>query len=224
MSGFKPYADPDSVAPECVLALAALPVAAAIFESGSLRCVATNPQLESLTGIAAANLAGCAFGELVADPCDLHELAGCRNVCLLGANNQRIMATALLLPVTQAGKPCLLCVLVERIEGWRAADLAHAIDAVMHDEMQWFSSAVLERLARLRVATGTRASLGHLTPRERQILKLVCEGRDDAEIAMELAIARNTLRNHLSNIYGKAGVRRRSEAVVWGRERGIMTA
>jgi len=47
----------------------------------------------------------------------------------------------------------------------------------------------------------------HLTPREVQVAKLVCEGRDNEEIAAELHIAYNTVRAHLGNIFNKVGVR-----------------
>ena len=47
----------------------------------------------------------------------------------------------------------------------------------------------------------------HLTPREVQVAKLVCEGRDNDEIAEELHIAYNTVRAHLGNIFNKVDVR-----------------
>ena len=47
----------------------------------------------------------------------------------------------------------------------------------------------------------------HLTPREIQVAKLVCAGRDNEQIAEELHIASNTVRVHLGHIYNKVGVR-----------------
>ncbi|MDN5874441.1 MAG: LuxR C-terminal-related transcriptional regulator [Sinobacteraceae bacterium] len=60
-----------------------------------------------------------------------------------------------------------------------------------------------------------------LTTRERQVLERICKGQTDAEIAAALQISRNTVRNHVANLYDKIGVNRRSAAVVWGRERGL---
>ena len=66
-----------------------------------------------------------------------------------------------------------------------------------------------------------RAAVADLTPREREVLALVCQGRSDAEIAAELGLARTTARNHVVSLYRKLGVNRRSALVVWARERGI---
>ena len=58
-----------------------------------------------------------------------------------------------------------------------------------------------------------RVTCATLTPRERQILALVAEGKTNAEIADELCIARGTVRRHLENAYGKLGVHTRTAAV-----------
>jgi DNA-binding CsgD family transcriptional regulator len=54
---------------------------------------------------------------------------------------------------------------------------------------------------------------GALTPRERQILALVAEGKTNAHIADELCIARGTVRRHLENAYARLGVHTRTAAV-----------
>ncbi len=52
----------------------------------------------------------------------------------------------------------------------------------------------------------------HLTPREIEIAKLVCQGFNNAQISKKLRIAYNTTRAHLGNIFrkvrakGKAGI------------------
>jgi DNA-binding CsgD family transcriptional regulator len=51
-----------------------------------------------------------------------------------------------------------------------------------------------------------------LTPREREVLELVDEGRTNAEIAQLLWVAPGTIRKHLENAYAKLGVRSRTEA------------
>jgi DNA-binding CsgD family transcriptional regulator len=37
-----------------------------------------------------------------------------------------------------------------------------------------------------------------------------------------LGLSQNTIRNHVSALYRKIGVNRRSAAVIWARERGII--
>lgn len=55
--------------------------------------------------------------------------------------------------------------------------------------------------------------LGALSRREREILDLMALGYDNREIAQELSIAEQTVKNHVSIIYDKLGVRDRVQAV-----------
>ena len=63
--------------------------------------------------------------------------------------------------------------------------------------------------------------LPRLTPREREILDLVAEGRTNAEIAERLWVSPLTVRKHLENVYAKLGVHTRTAAaaLVGGRLR-----
>lgn len=62
---------------------------------------------------------------------------------------------------------------------------------------------------------GHQASLQDLTPREREVLKLVCQGSNDDSIAKTLDLSVNTVRNHLRAIYTKLDIHRRSALIVW---------
>jgi RNA polymerase sigma factor (sigma-70 family) len=53
-----------------------------------------------------------------------------------------------------------------------------------------------------------------LTPREREILVLLAQGRLYKEIAAQLGISPSTVRAHLHAVYGKLGVKSRTQAVV----------
>lgn len=102
-------------------------------------------------------------------------------------------------------------------------ELIEAIEAVMKDT-SWFSRSVMEKLANLRHPRPGRAAapqVAELTPRERGVLELVCEGLEDKAIAARLSLSNNTVRNHVARIYAKIGVNRRSAAVIWARERGL---
>jgi DNA-binding CsgD family transcriptional regulator len=61
---------------------------------------------------------------------------------------------------------------------------------------------------------GPRAYAEPLTPRECDIMTLLAAGRSIREIAEALAIGGKTVRNNLSNIYRKLGVRRQTEALI----------
>ena len=57
--------------------------------------------------------------------------------------------------------------------------------------------------------------LAGLTPREYEILRLVAQGRSNAEIANALAIAEPTVKGHLWRLYRKIGVSNRTAAARW---------
>jgi DNA-binding NarL/FixJ family response regulator len=55
----------------------------------------------------------------------------------------------------------------------------------------------------------------HLTAREREVLTLLVEGLDNAEIAKRLDVSANTIRTHVQNILTKLGVRSRLQAAAF---------
>lgn len=116
-----------------------------------------------------------------------------------------------------------LCVVQDVTERKRSeSELITAIETVMQ-ETSWFGRSVIEKLAQLRhPGSAKQAELADLTPREMEVLGLICEGRSDIEIAAQLQLARNTVRNHIAALYTKIGVNRRSAAVVWGHQRGVV--
>lgn len=61
-----------------------------------------------------------------------------------------------------------------------------------------------------------------LTPREREVLKLLAEGKTDKEIAQTLTLAFRTVRNHAHNILQKLDSRNRHEAVQRAKRRGLV--
>jgi DNA-binding NarL/FixJ family response regulator/CheY-like chemotaxis protein len=105
------------------------------------------------------------------------------------------------------------------------AELREAIEAVMSDTA-WFSRSLLEKLAHVRARNqGTSPRPGvevaQLTRRERQVLERLADGWDNGQIAADLSLAEQTIRNYVTNIYEKLGVHSRAEAVVWARDRGL---
>ncbi len=124
--------------------------------------------------------------------------------------------------VTIADEACILSVILDITERKRnERDLITAIEAVMTDT-SWFSRGVIERLAALRQPGRTLPDkTTSLSTRERQILDLMCEGLTDSAISKKLSLSTNTVRNHVAALYRKLDLHRRSEVVVWGRERGF---
>lgn len=61
-----------------------------------------------------------------------------------------------------------------------------------------------------------------LSDREMEVLRLVAAARSNRDIAEELCLAIGTVKKHVYNIYGKLGMRRRTEAVSRARELGLI--
>ena len=54
-----------------------------------------------------------------------------------------------------------------------------------------------------------------LTPREREVLELVAEGKRNKTIAHELGLSEHTIKLHLHNVVTKINVRNRTQAAQW---------
>jgi DNA-binding CsgD family transcriptional regulator len=64
--------------------------------------------------------------------------------------------------------------------------------------------------------------LGKLTPREREVLRLVATGQTNSEIGAALVLSEQTVARHLANIYPKIGARRRADAVAFALRNGLV--
>lgn len=62
--------------------------------------------------------------------------------------------------------------------------------------------------------------LSQLTPREREVLNLMCRGRGNTAIASALGISPKTVRNVVSSIFTKLGVAHRADAIAKARAAG----
>jgi predicted ATPase/DNA-binding CsgD family transcriptional regulator len=60
-----------------------------------------------------------------------------------------------------------------------------------------------------------------LTPREREVLRLVAAGQSDRAIAEALFVSRHTAANHVANILGKLGAPSRAAAAAWAVRHGL---
>jgi pimeloyl-ACP methyl ester carboxylesterase/DNA-binding CsgD family transcriptional regulator len=69
------------------------------------------------------------------------------------------------------------------------------------------------------VADGSR--LAQLTPRQRELLELLAQGRDNLQIAAALGLSEKTVRNQVSLLFDRLGVESRAMAIVTARELGL---
>ncbi len=85
----------------------------------------------------------------------------------------------------------------------------------------YFSPAVAAQMAAWVRGEG-REGAG-LTERELEVLRLMARGWDNRRIAQELVISEGTVKNHVTNIYAKLGVRSRAGAVAWAWQQGLVS-
>ena len=73
-------------------------------------------------------------------------------------------------------------------------------------------------------AASTSSSLKHtgLTDREIEVLRLIAQGATNREIAGQLVISEGTVKNHISNILSRLGLRDRTQAAIYAREQALL--
>ncbi len=107
-----------------------------------------------------------------------------------------------------------------------ANDLVHAIRTVAAGR-PWLQPQIARRLIRTRDGEPPEWQPGSdlvepLTPRELEVLRLLAGAATNREIADRLEISPRTAETHLTNIYGKLGVRGRTEAMLWAIREGLL--
>ena len=67
-----------------------------------------------------------------------------------------------------------------------------------------------------------RASIGQITPREKEVLQTLAEGLSNKEIAARLHMSVDTERTHMMNILNKLGVHSRLQALIFAARHGLV--
>jgi len=106
------------------------------------------------------------------------------------------------------------------------ADLARAIRAAAGGK-SFFSPAVakllLDDYIRKLQRTGAEDSYELLTPREREILQLVAEGKSSKDIANLLSLSVYTVETHRANILQKLNLKSVAELILYAVRKGIIS-
>jgi DNA-binding NarL/FixJ family response regulator len=103
----------------------------------------------------------------------------------------------------------------------RAVRTVHAGQAQLDPSVQ---RRVLESLRGRRTAPAERASWPDgLTAREVDVLRLIAEGLSNQEIASRLSVSEATVKSHVNNMFSKAGLRDRAQAVRYAFDNGLVS-
>lgn len=143
-----------------------------------------------------------------------HRVPDCRVVMLTTFDDEEYVVQAL-----RAGASGYL------LKDRPAQELAEAVRLAYAGVVQLDPAAA----ARVASALGRSAipppvdSAGHpLTDREVEVLRLVATGSTNREIAARLYLSEGTVKNHVSRILGRLGLRDRTQAAVYAHDHGLL--
>lgn len=138
---------------------------------------------------------------------------------LIGAIAHRVPETRIVVLSTFAGDEDIYAALRAGAKAYMLKDsprddLLACIRAVCSGNT-WISPTAAATLA-------TRVGTPELTPREKDVLRLMAAGKSNREIGVELRVAEGTVKAHVSRIFGKLNVSARTEAVTQAVRRGLV--
>lgn len=103
------------------------------------------------------------------------------------------------------------------------SELVSAVRAVNRGESFLYPSAAAALIDDYRRQAKTDEPYDQLTPREREILKLIAEGHTSREIADTLFISLKTVYGHRTKIMEKLGLRNRTDLFKFAVRKGLLT-
>jgi DNA-binding NarL/FixJ family response regulator len=101
--------------------------------------------------------------------------------------------------------------------------MLRAIRAVAHGESLLGSTIAQKVMRQFFAPPGKQAPLAdELSPREVEVLTLIAGGLCNKEIAKELSISENTVKNHINNIFSKLHLYDRTQAMLYAIRKGLV--
>ncbi len=111
--------------------------------------------------------------------------------------------------------------LVDAIHRVAAGDAAMAPSVTRRMLEQMRAGGGLEFAAAAEAAPAADAALDALTERELDVLRLIAEGRNNAEISGELYLSESTVKTHVGRVLAKLQLRDRVHAVIFAKQHGL---
>jgi two-component system, NarL family, response regulator LiaR len=158
---------------------------------------------------------------------------------------EMIIADEMILPLTERGEPALARPQVFVLRGSHTGTyvfgllsngsdsvpteqgalhlIAETLQAGLHSQADVPSGRRLAQPYAQQLEPGL-ALPPDLTVRELEVLRLLTAGKTNQAMSQQLGITERTIEYHLSNIYKKLRVRRRSEAIAWASRAGLVEA
>jgi len=103
-----------------------------------------------------------------------------------------------------------------------AETVLNAIRAASRGEAILHPRIAQRLMAEVTMPSQHRDPAATLTAREVEVLRLIAQGRTNAEIAAELVITERTVKAHVSNLLGKLHLSDRTQAAVYAWREGLM--
>ena len=102
-----------------------------------------------------------------------------------------------------------------------AAELAEAV-RLAHAGVTQLDEAAAQHVAAALTTHPAPAAPDVLTARETDVLRMVASGATNREIAARLYLSEGTVKNHLSRILTRLGLRDRTQAALYARDHGLL--
>jgi DNA-binding NarL/FixJ family response regulator len=138
-----------------------------------------------------------------------HRAPDCRVVMLTTFDDEEYVVQAL-----RAGAAGYL------LKDLPAAELAEAV-RLAHAGVTQLDRAAARHVA-AALSTHTPAAADALTGRETEVLRMVAAGATNREIAARLYLSEGTVKNHISRILSRLGLRDRTQAAIYARDHGLL--
>ncbi|HQE92419.1 MAG TPA: response regulator transcription factor [Anaerolineae bacterium] len=99
-----------------------------------------------------------------------------------------------------------------------------AVRAVAQGQ-QWYSQRIMAQITeRALGGSVTHPCAAKLSARERAVLQRLAQGCSNEQIAQDLCLGEQTIKNYVTSLYTKLAVHSRAEAVAWAWQHGLIDA
>jgi two-component system response regulator NreC len=109
------------------------------------------------------------------------------------------------------------------LKGAETTELINAVRSVAHGGVFLYPT-MARRLVQQFLSQSGVDTIGQakLTPREKEVLKLIAEGYSNKEIAEDLVVSPSTIHSHRTNLMQKLNLSKRHELVAYARRHGLI--